>query len=283
MLIFGAHMSIAEGFGAAARKAVDEYGANAMQIFTKNPRGRGVKQIADSDLESYKKYKKRLKFVIAHSSYLLNFGKPMSEIPWAERDLLTDFERMEVLEGDGIVVHVGKAMGGDEQKAFKNITENAKIIIDKTAKTDIGYFLENTAGQGTELGYTLEHLSKINKEMAPAGRRFAFCLDTAHLWAAGFNLSTPKSAGKVLTEIEQAIGAKHIACFHFNDSKKELGTRVDRHDNLGKGQIPLEGLAEILNYAVKKSIPVILETPDKAPEDRKNDLIVLHRLLNLPR
>lgn len=279
MLIFGAHMSIAEGFGAAARKAVDEYGANAMQIFTKNPRGRGVKTMAESDLALYKTYKKQLKFIVAHSSYLLNFGKPISEIPWAELDLLTDFERMKVLEGDGIVVHVGKDMGGGEKTAFQNITENAKIIIEKTSKTAIGYFLENTAGQGRELGYTLEHLAKINKEMAPAGRRFKFCLDTAHLWAAGFNLSTPKSALKVLTEIEQAIGANRIACFHFNDSKKELGTRVDRHDNLGKGQIPLEGLAEILNYAVEKSIPVILETPDKAPEDRKNDLIVLHRLL----
>ncbi len=278
MLIFGAHMSIAEGFGAAAQRAVDEYGANAMQIFTKNPRGRGVKPMAESDLSLYRSYKSRLKFVVAHGSYLLNFGKPLSEIPWAEKDLLTDFERMEVLEGDGIVVHVGKAMGGDEQKAFQNITENAKISIEKTSKTGIGYFLENTAGQGSELGYKLEHLSKINKEMAPAGRRFKFCLDTAHLWAAGFNLSTSSSARKVLTEIEQAIGADKIACFHFNDSKKELGTRVDRHDNLGKGQIPLEGLSVVLNYAVEKSIPIILETPDKAPEDRQNDLIVLQRL-----
>ncbi len=278
MLIFGAHMSIADGFGAAARKAVEEYGANAMQIFTKNPRGRAVKSMVGGDLALYRDFKPRLKFVVAHSSYLLNFGRPMAEIPWAENDLLTDFERMEVLEGDGIVVHVGKAMGGDEQKAFQNITENAKKIIEKTSKTGIGYFLENTAGQGSELGYTLEHLSKINNEMAPAGRRFKFCLDTAHLWAAGFNLSTAQSSRKVLTEIESAIGVDKIACFHFNDSKKELGTRVDRHDNLGKGQIPLEGLSVILHYAVEKTIPVILETPDKTPADRQNDLAVLRHL-----
>lgn len=271
-------MSIANGFGAAAREAVLDYGANAMQIFTKNPRGRGFKPLQENDLREYREYKRRLKFVIAHSSYLLNFGKPLDEIPWAEKDLLTDFERIDALEGEGVVVHVGKALDGDTVAAFKNITENAKRIIQKTAGSRATYILENTAGQGSELGYKLEHLAKIKKSMEAEGGRFKFCFDTAHLWAAGYDLSSAGAAKKLLTEIDSAVGMKNVACLHFNDSKKDRGSRVDRHDNLGKGLIPLEGLGAVLNYAVSKSIPVILETPDKNPGDRLADIRVLKEM-----
>lgn len=279
MLIFGAHISIAEGFAAAARKAVDEYGSNAMQIFTKSPRGRSVKPFSETDLEEYRKIKPRLKYVVAHSSYLLNFGKPLSEITWAEKDLMTDFERLKVLDGNGIVVHVGKAMDGDREKAFKNIVESAKKIIDQTANTNITYILENTAGQGSEIGYKLEHLAKINKAMSAEKTRFKFCLDTAHMWAAGYDFSTAKSTQEVLLKVEQSIGTTQIACFHFNDSKKELGSKVDRHENLGKGLIPLDGLKIIAKFAKKNSIPIILETPDKNPDDRINDITLLKTLV----
>lgn len=278
MFIFGAHVSISKGFSEAARKALEDYSANAMQIFTKNPRGRSHKEIDPDDLKEYKKYRKKLKFVVAHSSYLLNCGKPLKDIEWAKKDLLLDFERMDRLDGDAIVVHVGKAMDGDRKRALNNVIENAKIIIDETPKSKVEYLIENTAGQGNEVGWNFEDLQTVWKGLKGVSPRIKFCLDTAHMWAAGYNISTPAKAQEILANFDQLIGKKQIGCFHFNDSKKECGSKVDRHDNLGNGQIDLKGLGRVVKFATQNSIPIILETPDKNSGDRENDLKVLNML-----
>ncbi len=278
MFIFGAHVSISKGFSEAARKTVHEYHANAMQIFTKNPRGRSHKEIDPNDLKKYLDYREKLKYVVAHSSYLLNFGKPLKDIEWAKKDLLIDFQRMDKLQGDAIVVHVGKAMEGDKKKALKNVVENAKIIIGETSDSKVDYLIENTAGQGNEVGWNFDDLSTIWKKLKGESPRIKFCLDTAHMWAAGYDISGSEKAGQVLKNFDQSIGKKQIGCFHFNDSKKECGSKVDRHDNLGNGKINLKGLGLVLKFAIKNNIPVILETPDKNPGDRSKDFEILNKL-----
>ncbi len=278
MFIFGAHVSISKGFSEAARKTIEKYHANAMQIFTKNPRGRSHKEIDPDDLKKYLDYRKKLKYVVAHSSYLLNFGKPLKDIEWAKKDLLLDFQRMDKLKGDAIVVHVGKAMDGDRKKALKNVVENAKTIINETSKSKVDYLIENTAGQGNEVGWNFDDLKEIWKGLKGESPRLKFCLDTAHMWGAGYDISSPKKTKDVLKNFDQLIGKKQIGCFHFNDSKKECGSKVDRHDNLGNGKIDLKGLGEIVEFAIQNSIPVILETPDKNPGDRANDLEILTQL-----
>jgi len=264
MLILGAHMSIAGGFAQSALKTGEEFGCNAMQIFTKSPRSRVVKPVDTEDAELFKKYCKQYKIqhVVAHSSYLLNFGKTAEQVPWAVKDILVDFERLHTLGGQGIVVHIGKSLEDDRQTAVKNVIENAKLIIEKTEKFGLQYILENTAGQGTEIGFKLDELGQIWKELRNFSPRIKSCLDTAHIWAAGYDISTKAGVKKTLKEYDELIGTDTLSCFHFNDSKKALGSRVDRHENLGSGEIAIEGLKAIAQFAEKNSIPLILETPE---------------------
>lgn len=271
MLILGAHMSIAKGFAEAARKTGEDFGCNAMQIFTKSPRSRQVKPIDPADAESFKKNCKKhnVQHVVAHSSYLLNFGKPISEVEWALRDIKTDFGRLHALGGHGIVVHIGKSLDGDREEAIKNVIENAKIVIDETENlvteegNKLDYILENTAGQGSEIGFRLDELAQVWRGLKGFSPRLKSCLDTAHIWAADYDISTKAGAQKTLREYDQLIGLDTLSCFHFNDSKKELGSKVDRHHNIGHGLINIEGLTEIARTAEQKSIPLILETPEK--------------------
>lgn len=281
MFILGAHMSIAGGFAQAALNTAalktEQLGCNAMQFFTKSPRGRMVKPIDPQDAEQFKKYCKQfeIKHIVAHSSYLLNFGKPADQIPWAVKDIVTDFERLQTLGGHGIVVHIGKSLDDDRSTAIENVIENAKKIIDLTAKTNLQYILENTAGQGSEIGFRLEELGQIWKELKNFSPRIKSCLDTAHIWAAGYDISTQTGVTQTLKEYDQLVGIDTLSCFHFNDSKKLLGSRVDRHDNIGCGNIALEGLKTIAQFAEKRGIPLIMETPEKDGKTHLDDLKVV--------
>lgn len=277
MLILGAHMSIAGGFTQAALKTGKEFGCNAMQFFTKSPRSRTVKPIDPQDAADFKKYCKQyeIKHIVAHSSYLLNFGKPEDQIPWAIQDIVMDFERLHSLGGHGIVVHIGKSLDGERAPAIRNVIENAKKIIELTRHTELQYILENTAGQGSEIGFKLEELGQIWKELKSFSPRIRSCLDTAHIWAAGYDISTKAGVDKTIKEYDQLIGIDTLSCFHFNDSKKLLGSRVDRHDNIGRGNIALEGLKTIAQFAKKRSIPLIMETPEKDGMTHLDDLKVV--------
>lgn len=282
MLILGAHMSIAEGFSEAARRTHSEFDCNAIQLFTKSPRGRLVKLINPEDAKTFKELcaKNGIQYVIAHSSYLLNFGKPMSRIPWALVDIKTDFARLASLGGRGVIVHIGKSLESDRSTAIQNVIENAKRVIDETAHTNLEYILENTAGQGSEIGFRLDELALVWKGLKGFSPRLRSCLDTAHIWAAGYDIGTGKGVEETLKEYDQMVGIKTLSCFHFNDSKKELGSKVDRHANLGDGFIGLEGLQTIAIFAEKNSIPLILETPEKDGKDHHDDLKVLRSFFN---
>jgi deoxyribonuclease-4 len=280
MLIVGAHISILDGFASAAEEA-HKMGCNALQIFTKNPRGRGEKTLNPSDVRKFKEKCRSygIKYVVAHSSYLLNFAKSMRENAWALSDIKLDFKRLAALGGQGVVVHIGKYLEMDKKKAIKNVIENTKRVIDETSAAPLEYILENTAGQGTELGYRLDELGVIWKGLKGFSPRLKSCLDTAHFWAAGYDIGTEKDVKKALKEYDEAVGLKTLSCFHFNDSKKPLGSRVDRHDNIGNGVIPKGGLAEIARFAESKSIPLILETPDKTGVARKKDIKIVKSFL----
>lgn len=281
MLILGAHMSMAKGFAEAARKTGEDFGCNAMQLFTKSPRSRMVKPIDPQDAADFKKYCKQYKIqhVVAHSSYLLNFGKPAGEVPWALKDILMDFERLHSLGGHGIVVHIGKSLEGERAPAIQNVIENAKLIVEKTQHLGLQYILENTAGQGTEIGFQLEELGQIWKALKNFSPRIKSCLDTAHIWAAGYDISTESGVKKTLKEYDELIGIDTLSCFHFNDSKKALASRVDRHDNIGKGSISIEGLKAIAKFAEKHSIPLILETPEKEGMTHFDDVKLVRSML----
>jgi deoxyribonuclease IV len=274
MLVLGAHMSIANGFAAAAEKTAIQYHCNAMQFFTKSPQGGMVKPIDPADAEKFRKICKKngIKFIAAHCSYLINLAKPFSGAPWMKRDLTNDFARLHLLGGTGVIVHIGKSLSIDRDAAIKNVIENSKKIIDETSLTNLEYILENTAGQGSEIGYRIEELAAIWKALKPFSLRAKSCLDTAHFWGAGYDISSEKAVAAALDLYDAAVGIKTLACIHFNDSKKHCGSRVDRHDNIGDGSIGGEGLAAIAKFAEAKSIPLIIETPQKDGKSHLDDI-----------
>lgn len=260
-MILGAHMSIAKGFLPAVQKTVEDYHANALQIFVKSPRGRSEKPLDLDEAAQTKAYVRQnnIKRFVCHASYLLNFAKDFSIDPWPQQSLISDLKKIHLLGGDGVVLHIGKQLELSKDQALKNIKTNIEAALKATKAENNWIILENTAGQGTEIGYLFEQLAEIY-QMLEKHPRIRFCFDTQHAFAAGYDLKNDPD--KVMHEFEQAVGKNLIALYHFNDSKKDLGARVDRHESIAKGKIGQAGLKKIAQYAHKNQIPLILETPD---------------------
>lgn len=274
-MILGYHASIAKGFAAAATKVADEHGLNAMQFFVKNPRGRSSKPLTQQEADEFRKAcaEKKIQFVTAHASYLVNLSKKASEVKWLIPDLVEDFRRITMLGGSGIVVHLGKASGGmDPQVAIDNMIENIKLVLEETKDMKTLFILENTAGQKSDLGYRFEDLAEIWKRIQPLSPRMKICLDTQHSWAADYDWSDPE---QVFAEFDRHIGIQHIACIHFNDCKLPQSCRVDRHANLFEGLIGEQGIRGIAEFAAKKGIPLILETPGNEKGEHQTEIAKL--------
>ncbi len=267
-------MSISNGFLESAKKTFFEYRANAMQIFLKNPRGRSEKSLGTDEAKEVKKFVQDNNiFCVAHCSYLLNFAKDVSTDLWTLNSLIADLNKIKLLGGYGVVLHIGKYLGLDKDTAYKYLEKNINYIISKTSDSYI--ILENTAGQGTEIGYKFDELEFIYKNVLQKSPRIKFCFDTAHAYAAGYNLNTSRSTKDVFNEFDKKIGIKNISVIHFNNTKKDLDSRVDRHENLDTGLIPKEGLKEVIRIADTNHIPLILETPEKNGITHKQDLNIL--------
>lgn len=260
-LYVGAHASIGKGMKNALI-SIEEIGGNAIQIFLKNPRGRVGKELDESEAKETKKYllEKDL-FLVGHCSYLLNFAKPFSENPWSVESLIDDMVRIEKLGGIGVVLHIGKYLDYSKQEAFENIKFNINKVLMLTPKNTC-IILENTAGQGTEIGFKVEELSELYVLLGKHPR-VKFCLDTCHAHAAGYDLSTKVGLEDWKELFHKLIGLENIVCIHLNDCKKESGCRVDRHEDIGFGTIGKGGIKEISKFARDMNIPLILETPSK--------------------
>lgn len=260
----GAHFSIAGGFKQAFEEAVS-IGASAMQVFSKAPVFFKLREVTSEETKEVKnlKNRKRIKYAVIHSSYLLNFAHPPNENHFARKSLAEDLENAEKLGADGAVLHLGKSLKMDAGEAEDNFVENIRLILDKTNGLKSKLILENTAGQGTEMGFRLDDLARIYKKLG-GHKRVKFCFDTAHAFGAGYDMRDEKAVKKTVKEIDKQLGIKNIACIHLNDSKKELGSRVDRHQDIGYGTISEAGLRLFVKEILEKSgriIPLILETP----------------------
>lgn len=262
-------MSIAKGFVAAAKEAHEVFGANGMQIFMKSPRGRAKTKLTAEEAEEFKAYVEEIdfKFTVAHCSYLLNFAKKGQK--WALESLIDDLKAVEMLGGVGVVLHVGKHLDLEYEKAMKFLIPNLERVLEKTADLKAKIILENTAGQGTEMGRSFEELAEIRKALG-GSKKVSICLDTCHSWAWGYDWA---DSGKVFKEFDEILGVKNLECIHFNDATKERGSRVDRHANLGEGK--MKGLKSIVKWAGKNSIPLILETPERNGKTHLDDLKVM--------
>lgn len=256
----GAHASMAMGFGNAL-KSIDVIGGNAVQVFLKSPRSRFSKPLDEVDAENTRNYlKERNMFLIGHCSYLLNFAKDFSKDPWAVESLIDDMKKCSALGGVGVVLHIGKYLDMTKEVAFDNIRKAVGLVIEKTP-SDVKVIFENTAGQGTEVGFRFDELSEIYQQFSVEDkRRIGFCLDTCHSHAGGYDLSTKVGVENWKDEFNRLIGWDKVVCIHFNDAKKDAGSRVDRHADLGFGTIGIDGLKEVARIARQTGKPLILET-----------------------
>ncbi len=278
--LLGAHTSIAGGVWKAVEKA-EKLGFTAMQIFTKNNNRWQAKPLTDEDVENFKTalQNSQIEFVVAHDSYLINLcAKDETILEKSRNAFIDELYRCEQLGIPYLNFHPGAHGGMGEEAGIELIAESINLAHQETKGFKVSSMLELTAGQGTALGYTFEQIAKIIEKVEEK-ERMAVCIDTAHIFAAGYDIRTPEKYEEVISEFDSTIGLERLKCFHINDSKKELGSRVDRHEHIGKGFIGLGGFANIMNDERLLDVPKILETPKGS--EQKEDLMNLKTLKSL--
>lgn len=264
----------------------EKIGAESCQIFVKNNMqwfGTPYKKDVLADFHAKLKAS-GLQSVFGHTGYLINIAAPSSDnLTKSVRSLTEEIELAESLELPFLVLHPGAHLGQGEEKGVKQAVASLDEAFRATPKAKVRIALEVTAGQGTCLGASIEHLAKIYEGCAKP-KRLALCIDTCHLFAAGHDLRTRKGWDQVMKSIEDQIGLDQIVAFHLNDSKSELGSRVDRHAGIGQGKIGAEAFRHIVRDARFKEIPGCLETPksEDLHEDIEN-LAILRKLAGRPR
>jgi deoxyribonuclease-4 len=253
-----------------------------VQIFVKSNRSWAVKPLAEDEIARFKAKAEEtgVRPVVAHTSYLLNLGTP-DELLWekSRNMLITELERCEALGVPWLVLHPGAHVGSGEKAGLLRVTEGLGEVHAATSGFRAQILLETTAGQGSSLGHTFEQLARII-ELAPQGERLGVCLDTCHVFAAGYELRTAEGYAATMATFDEAIGLERLKALHLNDSKGELGERKDRHEHIGKGHIGLDGFRNLVNDSRLAGLPGLLETPkgDDLAEDREN-LAVLRSLV----
>jgi deoxyribonuclease IV len=269
--LLGAHMSISGGPAKALERG-HSVGCTAVQIFVKNNMQWFAKDFATAELEAFANSSYRPAIVFGHTSYLINLCAidPMT-FERSRAALKTELERADQLGLPFLVLHPGAHMGAGIDTGLARIAESLDFVFASLPKGRCKVALEATAGQGSTLGSKFAELATII-DRCRYPKRLSVCLDTAHLFAAGYDISTPKKFWNVFAEFEREIGSVRLAAWHLNDSKAALGSRVDRHEHIGKGKIGLAPFREIMRSEQFSEIPKVLETPkgEDLAEDRVN-------------
>jgi deoxyribonuclease-4 len=280
--LLGSHQSIAGGVQNALARG-QEVGCDTIQIFVKTPNRWSSKAIAEEEVVAFKQAVEETQIwpVFAHSLYLINLGSP-DEDQWRKSldALADDLERCEQLGLPGLVLHPGSHKGSGEEAGIARIAAGLDEAHARLPGYAVQIWLEITAGQGDYLGYTFEQLRAMIDGVRDPDR-LGICFDTAHAFAAGYELRTREGYDVTWAEFDAVLGLEQLRAIHLNDSKKDLGSRVDRHEHIGKGLLGLEPFRFLLNDARFQSIPMTLETekgPDLA-EDKEN-LAVLRSLIS---
>jgi deoxyribonuclease IV len=272
-LLVGAHMSVAGGIHLALERG-ESIGCTAIQIFTKSNRQWHAKALSNEEIIAFKDAWKQssVHSIITHATYLINIGSPDKEIEKKSVDALSmELERSASLGIPYFVLHPGSRINSDEKACIEQISSNLNKVLKKNP--DISILLETMAGQGTNVGYTFEHLAEIIKQ-SDFKRQLGVCFDTCHAFAAGYDFRTEKTYKDMWEQFDKVIGLDKLKALHINDSKAAIGSRVDRHTDIGKGKIGLKAFELLLNDPQFFDIPKILETPkdgkDALADDKRN-------------
>jgi deoxyribonuclease-4 len=269
MLLIGAHMSIAGGFFNSLYSG-KELGCTTIQIFTKSANQWKAKELTSEDIEKFKQAQKEteIKPVVGHDSYLINIASNDKELLQKSREaLLLELARSEKLGLPFLVMHPGS--NPDEKEGIKRIAESLSWVHSKSKNYKTLICLETTAGQGNTLGHRFDQLAEVI-DSTEESKRVGVCYDTAHTFAAGYDIRDKKTYDETFKQFDKIIGLNRLRVMHLNDSKKDLGTRIDRHEHIGKGFIGLDAFRFILNDERFENIPKILETPKEEDWDKKN-------------
>lgn len=274
----GVHVPIAGGLGKALVWA-QQSGCTTIQIFSRSPRGGAAPVRSAEELERFDAQLRQLDItpLAVHAPYIINLASP-DEAMWAQsaRLYLDEYRRVAQLKARYLVTHVGSHRGSGEAAGIARVARALTDTLEAGTPAAM-ILLENTAGSGQGLGYSFEHLAAM-REQTPARAHVGICLDTAHLFAAGYPIHTADGLEETLERFDRLVGLEHLKLIHLNDSKVPLASRVDRHWHIGQGQIGLAAFGRIINHPSLRGLPFILETPKSALEDDQRNLSVVRGL-----
>ena len=278
MALIGAHMSVAGGLDKAFERA-DALGCESMQIFTRSQRQWQARPVSLQEAEGFYRAWQRsnVRAVVSHASYLINIASPDAAVrAKSAAALREEVERCRHLNIDDIVLHPGFAMDAGIDAATANIAETLLRLFDATQEYKTRILLETMAGQGTCVGGDLAHFTEI-LDKANWHPRIGLCIDTCHVFAAGYDLRSSDAYERLVAAADKHVGLSRVRCWHLNDSKAERGTRLDRHAHLGEGKIGLHPFSLLMNDERFEDTPTILETPKEGVGDEGN-LSVLRKV-----
>ena len=280
MGLFGAHVSAAGGVYNAPARGTD-INADSIQIFTANQNQWFPKQPSKEDTKEFcnEMKKQHPQVCVSHASYLLNLGSPEEKkLAMSRKALISEIERCDACDIPYAVFHPGAHMNTGETPCLSRIAESIDYCLDKSTGSRANVLIENTAGQGSMVGYRFEHLIEIIEQVNHKDR-VGVCFDTQHGFAAGYDIRTKKGWDETFDHFDKTVGLEWLKVFHINDSKKELGQRVDRHENIGKGLLTMETFWSLVNDERFGDIPMILETPRVTPTIYAEEIRLLRSLI----
>ena len=273
----GAHFSISGGISNSIDSAV-KAGAEYIQIFISNPRAWADTKITEEEAEFFKKKKAAsgVSGVAVHMPYLPNAASPDTVVYRKSiAHLKKNIDAAELIGADFYIIHPGKTMGGDTDKSIKRVADAVNILISNSKRITI--LIENTAGQGSELGFTFFQLGAMLDKIKNK-KRSGICLDTAHLFGAGYDFSNKTNLDKMLKELKSNFDISFVKAFHLNDTTVNHGSNVDRHFYIGKGKIGIEGLTNIIKCKYFSGLPGIAETPEEEDPNHSDAIAILKKI-----
>lgn len=277
---FGFHISIGGGFKNVVERALKKQ-CQTIQLFSRNPRGWDFSALDQDDIIEFQKAVKKADIspVFVHMPYLPNLATRDKELfKHSVSSLTTELERCEIIGAQFLIMHIGKGLESSEEQALTKVSEGINKAFQKVNNSII-LLLENTAGMGSEVGYNFTQIKEIFNRVEDK-ERLGVLIDTAHIFEAGYPIHTKEGLDKTLKEFDELIGLKRLHLLHLNDSKTDLGSRVDRHWHIGEGKIGLEGFRNIINHPLLKHLPGIMETPRKDDKEDLKNMKVIKSLVN---
>ncbi len=281
-VLLGAHLSISGGYYRAVERAA-ELGCDTVQLFTRSNVQWRARPLTEEDCTLFRRALRRtgVRLPSAHANYLINLGSAeRAKRERSIRALVDEVERCHRLGIGYLVLHPGAHQGDGERQGIARVARALDRVLRASAGLEVRILLENTAGQGTSLGYRFEHLKAL-LERCREPERLGICLDTCHLFAAGYPLAPQAAYERTMEEFDRTVGLRQVRVVHLNDSKKPLGSRVDRHEHIGEGKLGLTPFRLLLADRAFRGLPMYLETPKGVRNGVDMDLVNLNRLRRL--